>query len=92
MSTPTAHLSWEGEGGRGSSGGSGGTDIPQDHLEDVAAVTLEAHRKTRRRKWSVSAISAIYLRRWVLPVLLLSVDIPTAQSAHYSVFYARLLR
>jgi hypothetical protein len=41
-------------------------DVEVDHLEDVAAVTLEAHRKTRRRKWSVGAISAIYMRRYRL--------------------------
>ena len=76
MSTPTAHLSWEKEGqnrcgnhnkgNKTTGGGFHAPDVEVDHLEDVAAVTLEAHRKTRRRRWSIGAIVAIYLRRYRL--------------------------
>lgn len=36
------------------------------HLDDVAAVTLLPNRRTRRRKWLLSTVSSIFLRRYRL--------------------------
>lgn len=43
---------------------SSSNDADMSHLDDPASVSLLSQRKVRRRRWTVSAICAIYLRKF----------------------------